>query len=179
MVTPYLGEVRMFAGNFAPSGWALCAGGTLPINQYAALYSLLGTTYGGDGINTFGLPDFRGRVAVSQGQGASLSSYVLGQAYGVETVTLATTNIPAHIHPLNASSTTPPTSLTPTPANTMTIAKPAAGNNCYAVASQNPAIAQLNPSDVVAGGGGQPHNNIMPVLAVTYIIALEGIYPTN
>jgi microcystin-dependent protein len=178
MVDSYVGEIRMFAGDYAPEGWALCNGATLSIQQYATLFTLIGTTYGGNGTTTFALPDLRGRVNVSVGQGAGLSNHVLGQTYGVETVTLSPTSTPVHTHPFNAANTAA-TSASPTPTNTMTIAKPAAGNNLYAVASQNPLIYQLNPTDVVVGGGGQPHANIMPVQAVTYIIATQGLFPMS
>src|SRR5512136_2572601 len=98
MAQPYVGEIRMFAGNFAPQGWMFCEGQLLPISQYDALFNLIGTTYGGDGINTFALPDLRGRVIVGPGQGSGLSNYVLGQQGGVETVTLTTNQIPQHSH---------------------------------------------------------------------------------
>lgn len=171
MSEAYLGEIRMFGGNFAPLGWALCWGQTLSIAQYDALYTLLGTTYGGDGQNTFNLPDLRGRVPVHAGQRQGSSTYVLGQTGGVETVTLVTNQIPAHTHTMLASTATA------AQANaTGNVLGASAQALLYYVAPANlPMAAQAGPT----GGGGTPHDNMQPYLCVNYIIALEGIFPSQ
>jgi microcystin-dependent protein len=170
MAQPYVGEIRMFGGNFAIAGWAFCDGSLLPISENETLFNLIGTTYGGDGQTTFGLPDLRGRVPVHQGQGPGLSSYVLAQTGGVETVTLTTNQIPVHSHTPNASNT----GGSDTPANNYwgnsTTGKP------YAAA---PPAVQMNTGTIGLTGGNQPHDNMIPFLCVTYIISLFGIFPTQ
>ncbi len=163
MAEMYVGEIRQFAGNFAPQGWALCNGAILPISQNEVLFSLIGTTYGGDGQNTFALPDFRGRVPMHQG-----NSYVMGEAAGVEQVTLLSTQMPAHTHAVMAAGTGGQDN----PAGNFWATS---GSNAYA---QPPGNVNMNPASMGAAGGNQPHDNMHPFLAVTYIIALEGIYPT-
>ena len=170
MADPFIGEIRLFAGNFAPLNWAFCNGATQAISENDALFSLIGTTYGGDGQQTFNLPDLRGRVPVHQGQGAGLQPYVAGQNGGAEQVTLTAAQIPAHTHVLQAS-TDPGTAVSPAGA---LLADSAVKRYFEAAAS-----VALHPDSVTASGGSQPHDNRMPFLAVSYIIALFGIYPAQ
>ncbi|PKN56194.1 MAG: phage tail protein [Deltaproteobacteria bacterium HGW-Deltaproteobacteria-14] len=165
MSEPFIGEIRIFAGNFAPRGWAFCNGQLLSIAQNTALFSLLGTTYGGNGIQTFGLPDLRGRVPVGFGQGPGLSNHAQGQQYGAEQVTLTAAQLPAHTHNLEAALPDPEPSLTPTPA------VPTAYD-------QAPGSAKAAfPSS--SAGGGQPVSVTQPTLTLNFIIALFGIYPSR
>lgn len=175
MADPFLGEIRMFAGNFAPRGWAFCAGQILSISQNTALFSLLGTTYGGNGQTTFALPDLRGRAPVSSGQGPGLSNYNLGEMAGSESVTLLTSQMPAHTHAANAS--TQPGSAS-SPANGVCasgVDSQGGSVNGY-VAAPNTTMA---PQAIGAAGGSQPHENRPPFLCVNFIIALQGIYPSR
>jgi microcystin-dependent protein len=167
MAQPYVGEIRMFGGNFAPVGWMFCAGQLLPINQYETLFNLIGTTYGGDGQNTFALPDLRGRVVVHQGTG-----FVMGQFSGTETVTLTTAQIPQHNHPY-LSSTNPGAQQTPT--NNVT---GKAAGNVQIYRQANPGI-QMAANMCGSSGGSQPHENMQPYLCISFIISLFGIYPTQ
>ena len=169
---PILGEIRMFAGNFAPIGWAFCQGQLLPIAQNQALFSLLGTTYGGDGRTSFALPDLRGRVPVGFGQGPGLSNRVIGDQFGSELVTLNINQMPSHYHTVNAVTTEgnqnlPTNSL---PANTKTLDKE------YSDANANTTMkaTMVNPT-----GGNQPFGVSQPSLGVNFIIALQGIYPSR
>lgn len=173
MAEPYIGQVSLFAGTFAPRNYAFCNGALLPIQQYTALFSLLGTTYGGDGRTTFALPDLRGRVPIGAGQGPGLSTRSLGQSGGVETVTLLQGQMPPHTHQLLA--TTSAGSL-PGPTNAM-LATPAqvGGSNALYVAGGAP-VAMLQTIGIA--GGSQPHNNLMPYLVINYIIALVGVFPS-
>ena len=178
MDQPFIGSVVLFAGNFAPRGWALCNGQILPIAQNQALFSILGTTYGGNGMNTFALPDLRGRAPVSAGQGPGLSPRTLGEAGGNETVTLNTSQMPSHNHAVACHS----------------------GSGDQSVPNGHyPAAAAQNREDgvyvdtqyattkdttmaadaVLPSGGSQPHDNMPPFLAMNYIIALEGIFPSR
>ena len=171
MSEAYLGEIRMFAGNFAPQNWAPCDGRLLPIAENDALFTLLGTTYGGDGQTTFGLPDLRGRLPIGMGSGPGLSPRAQGQAMGVESVTLTVAQTPAHTHAFaagGASSSTSPQGLVPAAAT---------GFSFYAATPSG--SDALNPGTVQAVGSGQPHDNVMPSLAVSFIIALAGIYPSQ
>jgi microcystin-dependent protein len=161
----------MFGGNFAPVGWMFCEGQLLPISEYDTLFNLIGTTYGGDGQSTFALPNLQSRFPIHQGQGAGLSNYIIGESVGVETVTLTTPQIPFHNHtPLcrNASSDSP------NPANTYWGATDSA-----AYANASTAGAFMNAATVGSTGGSQPHNNIPPFLAVSFIISLFGVYPSQ
>jgi microcystin-dependent protein len=174
MSEPFVGEIRMFAGNFAPRGWAFCDGQLLAVSQNDALFSLLGTVYGGDGRTTFGLPDMRGRIPLHQGQGPGLSSRRLGAKFGEESVTLTTNQLPSHTHG-SAAYNTEATVETPTgkvlakPNNTEGIyTLPNAGNN-----------VSLSPSTIINAGGSQSHTNLMPTLCVHFIMALVGIYPSR
>lgn len=168
---PFLGEVDVVAFNFAPKGWALCSGQLLPINQNQALFALLGTTYGGDGITTFALPDLRGRRIVGAGQGSGLSSYNLGEKSGEETVTITLSQMPQHSHAPQASGVQG-TALTP------------AGNvwasqNATSLFSNAPAGTAAMAPVIGTAGGGQPHDNMPPYLVMNYIIALQGIFPAR
>jgi microcystin-dependent protein len=182
MSTPYLGQISMFGGNFAPTGWALCNGQTLPISQYTALFSLLGTTYGGNGVSTFNLPNLQSRLPVHEGTGPGLSTYVLGQSAGTPTVTIDMTTMPMHTHTLNATQTL---GTTGTIGNTVLPAQPAPTSKqplFYAapVAGQPPPVpVQLAGGSCGPAGGSQPHTNMMPSLCITFIIALSGIYPSR
>ena len=166
---PYLGEIRMFAGNFAPAGWALCQGQTLPISENDALFTLLGTTYGGDGQETFNLPNLAGRLPLHMGTGPSGQTYQLGEAAGVEQVTLTTQQMPIHSHAWIASIAQASLS---DPTNHV-IAKPdkslyrPTGGTVGAMASQ-----MIGPA-----GGSQPHENMQPFLCINFIIALYGVFP--
>ncbi|MWC30175.1 phage tail protein [Paenibacillus sp. MMS18-CY102] len=166
----FVGEIRMFGGNFAPVGWLLCDGRQLPISEYEVLFMLLGTTYGGDGVNTFCLPDLRGRLPVGQGQRPGASNYVIGQSAGSESVTLITNQMPAHTHIPRASAAATQN----TPAGAVWGTGEIVG---YAPAD---ATGQpLNAAAITAAGGSQPHDNMMPYLAIGFIIATVGIFPSQ
>jgi microcystin-dependent protein len=176
-MSPYVGEIRMFAGNFAPEGWFLCDGSLLSISQYQVLFVLLGTTYGGDGTSNFALPDLRGRIPVGVGQGAGLSNYVLGQKAGTETVTLSTANLPAHTHSLNASGAI---ATTATPGTGVVFAKCPATYLGYLSPSAPAGSAKtLAPSSVTNSPGGQPHPNVMPGVCLNFIISWQGVFPSQ
>jgi microcystin-dependent protein len=167
-----MAAIVMFAGNFAPYGWAFCNGQLQSIADNAALFSLLGTTYGGDGSTTFGLPDLRGRVPIGQGPGLGLSNYALGQMGGQENITLLTTQIPAHTHSLSGV-TEAGTSATPTGnlhANTGNLDKE------YATTGTPTA---MNASAILTTGGSNGHSNMQPYLAVNYVICIFGAYPSR
>jgi len=164
MAEPFLSEIRLCSFNFAPKGWALCNGQTLPINQNQALFSLLGTTYGGNGQTTFQLPDLRGRVPIHMGSGHSL-----GEKAGASAVTVNIQQLPTHIHQMNAV------------AANSTSGSPSGNylgefNNGY-TAPVN--LTTLSPASVTSVGGSQPHNNMMPYLVLNFIIALQGIFPSQ
>jgi len=172
MSEPFLGMIAIYPYNFAPRGWAFCQGQILPISQNTALFSLLGTTFGGNGQTTFALPDLRGRFPNSSGQGPGLSSYDLGQQGGTESVTLIVTQLPPHNH----NSTTPATTgdgNSPDPAAGAVLA---AGTNIYRVGAAN---TQMSPTPTSLTGGGQPAANMNPYLTLNYCIALEGIFPSR
>ena len=172
MSTPFLGEVRMFGGNFAISGWSFCQGQLLQISQNDALFALIGTTYGGDGVNTFGLPDLQSRVPIGTGQGTGLQNYTLGQKGGAETVTLLTGQLPSHNHTASAQ---PAAGNGNAPAaNTVAWAQASGGNSRYTTAGTSGA---MNAGAIGAAGGNQAHENMLPFLCVNYIIALEGVFP--
>ncbi len=171
MSEPFVGEIRMFGFSFAPQGWALCNGQLLPINQNQALFSLLGTTYGGDGRTTFALPDMQSRVPVCQGQGPGLSSYTAGQASGAETVTLAATQMPGHTHPVKASSSA---------ADSDQPEGRALARSASHIYTAKPDTSTVMNADMLGdAGSGQPHDNIQPYLAVNFCIALIGIFPSR
>ncbi|MDX2032621.1 MAG: tail fiber protein [Blastocatellia bacterium] len=172
---PYIGEIRIFAGNFAPTGWALCQGQLLPISSNTALFSLLGTMYGGDGRTTFGLPDFRGRVPVSFGQGPGLSPYAEGQTGGEQTVHLQTTQIPAHTHSAMGN---PNAGTVGSPANAVWAGSGGRGRpSTYTAGAQPPNPLQMNGFALSPTGQTQPHNNMAPYLSLNFIICLQGIFP--
>lgn len=171
MAQPYIGEIRLFAGNFAPAGWEFCDGRLLPIGENEALFTLIGTTYGGDGESTFALPDLRGRLPIHLGQGPGLSNRSLGETVGVETVTLGVNQLPAHGHSLFASSNTANAT---DPAGRVTAN--AAAVSIYGAGAPN---QPLNAQAITQTGGGQAHDNLMPSLCLSFIISLYGIYPTQ
>jgi microcystin-dependent protein len=172
MSEPFVGEIRMFAGNFAPRGWAFCDGQLLAVSQNDALFSLLGTIYGGDGRTTFGLPDMRGRIPVHAGSGPGLSPRNLGARGGAENVTLTANNMPSHGHPLQAVSR---------PANSRDpIGKGLAASQSGDVYISDISSAQSFYSGAVSSiGGSRSHTNLMPFLCLHFIIALVGIYPSR
>lgn len=170
MAEAYIGEIRLFGGNFAPRNWALCYGGVVGINENPTLFSLIGTTYGGDGRTFFKLPDFRGRVPVHQGQGAGLSMSPIGARYGQERVTLELSQLPIHTHPLFASTSA---ANTDSPVQ-MVLAKEAIYQD------YDPSdIQDLNSQAISQAGGGRSHYNMMPYIALSFIIALQGIFPSR
>ncbi|MBW8687416.1 phage tail protein [Chitinophaga rhizophila] len=189
----YIGEIRLFAGNFAPVGWDVCDGRLLAISQYEALFVLLGTQYGGDGITTFALPDLRVRIPVGTGQmngTGGNGNYILGQSAGTPNVTLLTSNLPGHTHPLVAINTA---ATTGDPNNNM-LAVSNGNNNTGPTAYPDVNLyttlplpaggttvpnALLDPLAISPAGGTQPHDNMMPYLTINYIIALYGIFPSN
>ena len=172
MTDPFVAEIRLFPFNFPPRGWAFCDGQLLPISQNTALFSLLGTFYGGDGKSTFALPDLQGRVPVHQGQGPGLSERFIGEAGGSETVSLLASEMPAHTHALAASAAA---AYARGPSQEL-VANQNGGVNSYAPADASPP-ALLAASAIGVSGGGQPHNNLAPYVVVKYCIALQGIYP--
>ncbi len=168
MAETYIGEIRMFAGNFAIFGWALCDGQLLPIAQNTALFSVIGTFYGGNGTSTFALPDLRGRAPIHQGSGTGLSPYVVGENGGVENVTLLDAEMPIHSHGVNAASAARTSS---SPAGGVP-----AGGGYYTGASDG---TEMSPAMIGQAGGNVPHTNLQPFLAVTFLIALVGSFPTR
>jgi microcystin-dependent protein len=168
MSTPYIGQIKLFAGNFAPQGWVFCDGRLLSIAENDALFALVGTTYGGDGQVTFGVPDLRGRIPVGQGQGPGLSNYAIGQAFGTETVTLTQPQLPAHTHNVLGNSAVG--SGGPSGATWAV----GGGLSPYGDAAASQA---LNAGSVTSAGGNQPHDNVMPYQTVNYILSLFGIFP--
>jgi len=178
MDSPFLGMIIMFGGNFQINGWAFCNGQLLSIAQNTALFSLLGTTYGGNGVTTFGLPNLQGRVPIGMGNGAGLSPYVLGQVGGNEQVTLLSTQMPAHTHPavLSATSTT---AAVGDPTNALLAKQPRTGGvSLFATGAADVAMA---PTAIQVGntGSSQPFSILQPYLAINYLIALQGIYPSR
>lgn len=166
MAQPYVGEIRMFAGNFAPAGWMFCEGQLLPISEYETLFNLIGTTYGGDGQSTFALPDLRGRIPLHFGNG-----FTLAETGGAEEITLTVSQIPAHSHPMLAST------------NNASVAT-AANNVLAQTPSYTPYIqavpnSPLSPASIGSTGGSQPHANFQPYLCVDFIISLFGIFPSQ
>lgn len=167
MAQPYVGEIRMFAGNFAPAGWMFCEGQLLPISENETLFQLIGTTYGGDGESTFALPDLRGRIPIHQG-----NSFILAETGGAEEITLTVNQIPAHSHPAlgttNTASATVPTGNVPA---RLTVAA------VFPYGTDNPPTG-LSPQAIGPVGGSQPHTNFQPYLCVDFIISLFGIFPS-
>jgi microcystin-dependent protein len=175
MGTPYVGEIRMFAGNFAPVGWMLCQGQLIPISENDTMFNLIGTTYGGDGQQTFALPDLQGRVPVHQGtnQGFSL---VLAEKTGVEAVTLNTNQVPQHSHALQATSTTPVLS----PANAIpAVASSSTQPGVMVYGASTGAGTTLQANTIQPAGSSQPHDNMQPFLCINFIIATQGVFPSQ
>ena len=166
MAQPYVGEIRMFGGNFAPSGWMFCEGQLLPISEYETLFNLVGTTYGGDGQSTFALPDLRGRIPIHQGSG-----FVLAETGGAEEVTLTTNQIPSHGHGLQVVNGLPGNEISP--AGNL----PAMSFNVVPFINDAPTVSMAADA-VTPVGGSQPHTNFQPYLCVSFIVSLFGIYPT-
>jgi microcystin-dependent protein len=177
MSTPYIGEIRMFGFGTrgAPNGWQACDGSLLPISEYDALFALVGTTYGGDGQTTFAVPDLRGRLPIHQGTGPGLSTYVIGQVAGTETVTVLPTQMPAHTHQMVA---TTGASTAITPGNTL-LPGAVTGDTFYVNTITGNAAAPMSAQMVGLAGGSQPHDNTMPTLTVQYCIATQGIFPSQ
>ncbi len=173
MSEPFIAEIRIFAGNFAPRSWAFCNGQLLPIAQNTALFSLIGTTYGGDGRTTTALPNLQGRAPMHPGRGPGLTDRRLGQKGGTETVTLNDNQIPSHNHNLNTS-TSPGTSFSPTASAYLSRS---VGGNAYD--SGDNLSSEMNTGALQNMGGSQAHNNMQPFLAINYIIALQGLYPSR
>ncbi len=171
MSDPYVGEIRMFAGNFAPRGWAFCDGQLIAISQNDALFSLLGTIYGGDGRTTFGLPDMRGRLPLHAGHGPGLSLRKLGSRGGAEQVTLTVNQIPSHTHDLSVNKTE---------ADSLeAYSQVLAARAGFGLYSKDPADVSMSSSAITSIGGSRSHTNLMPTLCVNFIIALVGIYPSR
>jgi microcystin-dependent protein len=173
MAQPYVGEIRMFGGNFPPNGWLFCDGSQLAISENETLFQLIGTTYGGDGESTFNIPDLRSRLPMHNGNGPDGVNYVMAQAAGVESVTLTTQQIPIHTHPALAS--------------TANGSLPDPSGNVIAVSANTPNVfpyfegppnTNFANTAVSAVGGSQPHNNLQPYLAINFIISLFGIFPS-
>ena len=178
MSNPYIGEVRMFAGTFAPANWAMCDGRQIAISQNSTLYTLIGTTYGGDGVNTYNLPDLRGRLPLHQGNAASGTTYVIGQAAGTETVTITSATMAQHSHTAVGTSNAAAAVL---PTNAVPATVPAGSGNdvLYVAPSANPTVVTLVSTTVGQAGSSLPHNNMAPFLCLTFIIALYGVYPSQ
>jgi microcystin-dependent protein len=177
VMAPYVGEIRMFAGNFAPAGWMFCEGQTLPISENEVLFQLIGTTYGGDGEETFNLPNLASRVPIHMGTGPDGTTYQIGELAGVEDVTLTVQQIPIHSHPALASANNASTA---SPAGSI-FAVPVAGppvSGLKMFGTDNPQVA-LAPSSITAAGGSQPHDNTQPFLCINFIISLFGVFPSQ
>jgi microcystin-dependent protein len=170
MSEPFVGEIRMFGGSFAPAGWAFCDGATLPISENDVLFALIGTTYGGDGQETFALPNLQSRVPIHMGQGPGLQNYQIGEMGGVESVTITTQQLPNHNHALIGSTSVANSN---TPQDTL-IAQ--ADVDMYVA---DAADLAMNAASVVPAGGSQPHDNMAPFLVISFIISLFGIFPTQ
>jgi microcystin-dependent protein len=171
MADPFVAEIRIFPFNFAPRGWAWCDGQLLPLSQNTALFSLLGTTYGGDGRSNFALPDFGGRAPMHPGQGPGLSLHDLGETGGSDTVTLLESEIPSHAHAMRAS-TDPANAQAPNA--TVTLAR-SSGGSAYSTSTSG--LVAMADQTLAPAGGDQPHNNLMPYLTFYFNIALQGVFP--
>ncbi len=173
MADPFVAEIRIFPFNFAPKGWAWCDGQLLPLSQNTALFSLLGTTYGGNGKSNFALPDLQGRAPMHPGQGPGLSLHDLGETGGSETVTLLESEIPAHSHAVRAAQD-PGDVTAPSPNTSLAVST---GGALYVQGSSNPPLASMAPQTLAPAGGDQPHNNLQPYLTFYFCIALQGVFP--
>ena len=172
---PFIGQIMMFGGNFAPRGWALCDGQLLPIANYTALFSILGTTYGGDGKTTFALPDLRGRTPMHAGHGPGLSPRSLGSKGGSETNTLTVNQLPSHSHALHAQTAN---GSMPSPSNN-TLGAYGTAVPPQGIYSETAPDTQMNPASIGQTGGGQSVNNVQPFGCINFVIALEGIFPSR
>ncbi len=177
MSDPFVAEVKIFAGNFAPRGWAFCNGATLPIAQYTALFSLVGTTFGGDGRTTLGLPNLQGRAPMHPGRGPGLTARRLGEKVGAESVTLNSTQIPAHAHNVRGYNQAAPSGTTNASGNVPTISAGRGAPTFYAASSATQVDMAAN--SFTPTGGGAAHENRQPFLAMYFIIALNGTYPSR
>jgi len=173
MADPFVAEIRIFPFNFAPKGWAWCDGQLLPLSQNTALFSLLGTTYGGNGKSNFALPNLQGSAPMHPGQGPGLSLHDLGETGGSETVTLLTSEMPVHPHTLMCQSQDPADQPAPSPARTFA---PSQNSTAYGPSNGSP-IVQMAPQALSLAGGDQPHNNMQPFLTLYFNIALQGVFP--
>jgi len=184
MADPYIGQIEIFGFGFAPRGWMVCAGQTLPINQYQALFSLLGTYYGGNGVTTFNLPDLRGRLPMGQGNGAGLTPRVIGQTGGETNHTLLVTETPLHNHPLAAAQNVTIANDVHIPAPNVVLSQTTGKLANGTALTVDLYVADTNPSQAMAPAaigttGGQPHNNLMPCLALNFCISMSGIFPSR
>jgi microcystin-dependent protein len=170
---PFVAEIRIFPFNFPPKGWAFCDGQLLPLSQNTALFSLLGTTYGGDGKSNFALPNMQGNAPMHPGQGPGLSLHDLGETAGSETVTLLDSEMPSHAHVMRVHNADQADHQTPGPSTVL--AQSANGNAYHDNTSQN--LVNLNPVILAPAGGNQPHNNMQPYLTLNFCLALQGVYP--
>ena len=175
MATPYVGEIKIFAGNFAPAGWSFCNGQLVAIAEYSALFALLGTTYGGDGQVTFALPDCRGRIPLHQGTGPGLSERNIGSQGGTEAVTLIANQIPAHSHVLAGTSALANAAT----ASGNSLANSVSGSSYHSGVGRGSTPAPMNAGALSSSGGSQAHDNVAPSLCVNFIIAVEGIFPSR
>ena len=175
MSTPFVGEIRIFGFNFPPSGWAFCNGQLMAISQNTALFSLLGTYYGGDGKSNFALPNFQGNAPLNYGQGAGLSQYVLGEVGGEQSVTLLQTEMPSHSHAANAYAGAG--GQNPGPANTWSELTQR-GQQAYTPSNSDHNVT-MSPNALSVVGGNQPHNNMQPYLTLNFCIALQGVFPAR
>ena len=176
MADPFVAEIRIFPFNFAPKGWAFCDGQLLPLSQNTALFSLLGTTYGGDGKSTFALPDLQGRAAMHPGQGQGLSLRDLGEIGGSEFVTLLASEMPSHAHGVGRASTAAGDSVLP---ENCVWAQAGAGRGGAALYIAGPPTGKVNPNSLTPSGGSLPHNNMQPYLTLNFCIALQGVFPAR
>lgn len=176
MSEPFIAEIRIFAGNFAPRSWAFCNGQLLPVSQNTALFSLIGTTYGGDGRSTTALPNLQGRAPMHPGRGPGLTARRLGQRAGVETVTLSEAQIPSHSH--TGRATNAPGTAGLAPSTSTSLAKNGFGDRLYHSGSGQTPV-DMSSSTLSTTGGGQAHGNMQPYLAMNFIIALQGLYPSR
>lgn len=174
MGEPFIGEIRMFGGNFAPAGWAFCNGALMAISENNALFTLIGTTYGGDGQQTFALPDLQGRIPVHAGTGSDGITYTLGEKGGVESVTLTTNQLPIHTHVPVATSNAGTLS---NPANA-TWSGAGTGEQIYST-PPNPPASTMNAQGILPAGGSQPHENMAPYLCISFILSLFGVFPNQ
>lgn len=179
MSTPFIGEIRMFGGNFAPRNWALCNGQTLAIAQNQALFALIGTTFGGNGVQTFQLPNLQGSLPVGQGTGPGLSTRVIGETAGSENVTLTQATMPAHSHTLNASTANATTADIGSSTLPGTVTAPAHFYTVNDGTSPPPTAESLTAGSVGLSGNNMPHSNLMPSLCVTFILSLTGVFPSR